>query len=290
MPTFRRPDMLGRCLNALQAINHDGFSYSIVVVDNDMKQSGREVVMAAARQSPIEIAYHNEPEQNISLARNKAVANSRGDYIAFIDDDEFPEPLWLSNHFNALTKFSVDGVLGPVIPFYEGTPPEWLIKSDLCVRRSFETGTIINNAKYMRTGNVLLKRNFFDGLEAPFDPALGRTGGEDADFLERMRKTGRSFVWCNEAVVYEEVPKERQRVQYYFKRALVRGVTSADQEQVISQGTVKSLAAVTVYTLSLPFLFLAGKHLFVKYFVKDWDHIAKLCAHCGIKLARERKF
>ncbi len=76
----------------------------------------------------------------------------------------------------------------------------------------------------MRTGNVLLAKAMIEGLETPFDPRLGRTGGEDADFFDRMVKAGRSFVWCAEARVYEDVPVERQTLKYHVKRAFVRGV------------------------------------------------------------------
>ena len=37
-------------------------------------------------------------KQNIALARNKAIENAKGDFIAFIDDDEFPLDQWLLNH------------------------------------------------------------------------------------------------------------------------------------------------------------------------------------------------
>jgi succinoglycan biosynthesis protein ExoM len=288
--TYKRPSMLCRCLEALRNLEHEGFTYSIVVVDNDPEQSAREIVYEWQKRCPVRLFYDIEPMQNISLARNKAVANSSGDLIAFIDDDEFPEPPWLMNLFDAYIKFSVDGVLGPVIPFYEGTPPEWLVKSGLCVRSSFQTGTILNNSKYMRTGNVLISRHILDGLEVPFDPKLGRTGGEDADFFDRMLWADRSFIWCNEARVYEAVPEERQKLKYLMRRAFIRGVTSADQEPFISYGTLKSVVAVIVYTISLPFLLAAGRHLLIKYFIKDCDHFAKLFAHCGVKLVRERTF
>jgi succinoglycan biosynthesis protein ExoM len=282
--------MLGRCLEALQNQDTRGFDYSIVVVDNDSEGSAKRVVDAWQRRSPRVIHYDLEPERNISRARNRAIANADGDLIAFIDDDEFPEPSWLLKLFDAYSAFSADGVLGPVIPFYEGTPPQWLVRSGLCVRPSFRTGARLENSKYMRTGNVLLSRHILQGDEPPFDPRLGRSGGEDADFFDRMLRAGRSFVWCNEAVVYEEVPKERQRRSYHVRRALIRGVTEADQEPFISYGAIRSVVAVIAYTASLPFLLLAGHHLFMKYWIKDCDHLAKLLAHCGVRLVRERTF
>jgi hypothetical protein len=142
----------------------------------------------------------------------------------------------------------------------------------------------------MRSGNVLFGRQILEDIDAPFDPKHGRTGGEDAHFFENMLHAGRSFIWCNEASVFEEVPVERQKRNYFIRRALIRGVTTADQEPLIGVDTIKSVVAVIVYTVILPFMLVAGHHLFMKYLIKDCDHLAKLFAHFGIKLVRERTF
>jgi glycosyltransferase involved in cell wall biosynthesis len=282
--------MLAKCLGGLEKQEQRGFAYSIVVVDNDAQQSARNLVEDWARRSTITVLYACEPEQNISRARNRAVANASGEYIAFIDDDEVPEPDWLASLYETCSGLSVDGVLGPVLPRFLGTPPGWLVKSGLCSRASFPTGTPANDSKDMRTGNVLLAKAMIDGLETPFDPRFGRTGGEDADFFDRMLKAGRFFVWCNEARVYEDVPVERQTLTYHLKRALVRGGIEADRQAFLSYGTLKSSAAVVIYCAALPVLLATRYHLFARCLVSCCDHLSKLLGHLGIRLARERTF
>jgi len=288
IPTYMRPRLLNKCLDALQNQKVDSFSYSAVVVDNDADCSARVVVEQWQHRSGVDVKYEVEPLQNISLARNRAVAASGGDLIAFIDDDEFPEPTWLLELHRTYRRFPVDGVLGPVLPYFEGTPPQWLVKSGLCVRTAFTTGTVLSVSKYMRTGNVLLRRHLLGGKEPPFDPSRGRTGGEDTAFFASMLRQGRSFVWCNEARVYEAVPQERQQRSYYVQRALTRGVTEAENEPLLSFGTVKSLVAVVLYSASLPFFLLVGHYLFMKFLEKDCQHLAKLLAHAGIRLVETR--
>lgn len=291
VPTYKRPGMLAQCLDGLERQERRGFTYSIVVVDNDVQQSARSVVEDWARRSTIEVLYACEPEQNISRARNRAVANASGEYIAFIDDDEVPDPAWLVNlHAACSTFLLVDGVLGPVLPQFLGTPPAWLVKSGLCLRTSFPTGTPATDPKHMRTGNVLLRKALIEGLQTPFDPRLGRTGGEDSDFFERMVKAGRSFVWCDEARVYEDVPVERQTLRYHVKRAFVRGAVQSDKQAFLSYGTFKSAAAVVLYCAVLPVLLATRYHLFAKYLVSCSDHLAKLLGYIGIRPGRERTF
>jgi len=85
--------MLRQLLSRLEnQETEDLFDYSIVVVDNDKSESARLMAEAFATQSMISIRYYVEPEQNIALARNKAIENVQGEFIGFIDDDEFPVP------------------------------------------------------------------------------------------------------------------------------------------------------------------------------------------------------
>lgn len=290
IPTFKRPVLLDRCLGAMQGQGSRGFSYSIVVVDNDVEESARGVVDGWRGRSCAPLGYDVEPVQNISLARNRAVANARGDFIAFVDDDEFPEPNWLREMFEACGRLSADGVLGPVIPLFEGTPPKWLVKSGLCARKSFQTGARMNDLKHMRSGNLLFRHDISVGDSMLFDPRFGLTGGEDTEFFERMMNKGRQFAWCNEGVVHEMVPKERQSRAYHLKRAMIRGLAAADQYPFLGTGTLKSIIAVLAYTICLPFLLIAGHHLFIKYLVRDCDHLGKLLAHCGLRPVSRRVF
>ena len=101
--TYKRPQLLKRLLEELRGQDTGGlFTYSIVVVDNDHSRSAEAVVGDFAVSSGIPIKYCIEPQQNIALARNRAIDNVDGDLIAFIDDDEFPIKSWLLTLFEAL--------------------------------------------------------------------------------------------------------------------------------------------------------------------------------------------
>ena len=289
--TFKRPALLRRLLDRLKDQRTEGlFNYSAVVVDNDALGSGREAVQAAREGSPISIEYHIEPERSISLARNRSVECAAGNMVAFIDDDEFPEDGWLVNHYRTLMSSEASGVLGPVRAHFDGPAPVWLVKSGLLERREFATGEKLADSRFTRTGNVLLRKSLFSHREDRFDPSFGRTGGGDAVFFKRMMEKGHVFIWCNEAVVFETVPPERHVRSYYLKRAFTRGMTEARDTPFLSFSTLRSIAAVPLYGLFLPFARLAGSHVFMRYLVKECDHLSKVLAHAGIKLVKERPY
>lgn len=287
--TFRRLPYLERLLEKLAVQRtYRRFTYSIVVVDNDAARSAESVVRKFAAQWEGQVEYHVEPEQNIALARNMAVSRAMGTHIAFIDDDEFPDFDWLSNLLETAIQYKADGVLGPVLPHFETTPPSWLVISKILERMSFPTGTILTNTNQTRTGNVLLKKECFQPGERNFNPAFGRTGGEDTDFFGRAMKRGLRFMWCQTAPVHETIPPERMKRSYHLKRALLRGSVIGRKTRLLSPSTVKSLLAVTSYTPVILTTGIISQGLFMKYLVRCCDHVGKLLAVMGIHPIRER--
>ena len=127
--TFKRQAFLENLLRKLESQRTDNlFEYDVVVADNDAGRSAEPVVRALAGSSSLKITYCAEPVANIALARNAALANARGNFIAFIDDDEFPTAEWLYQLFHARDAHRVDGVLGPVLPHFMQEPHSWLEK------------------------------------------------------------------------------------------------------------------------------------------------------------------
>jgi succinoglycan biosynthesis protein ExoM len=284
--TFRRPDLLTRLLQALGCQKTTGlFTYSIVVADNDASQSGKEVVSQFAMKCPIQLTYCVEPEQNIALARNMALANAKGDFIAFIDDDEFPAEDWLSSLFQTCEKHAVAGVLGPVIPYFEKRPPAWVERGGFYDRPTHPTGFKIDWTEG-RTGNLLFRREILNKTGPVFLPEFGG-GGEDRNFFKRMTNCGRVFIWCNEAVAYELVRPNRWSRKFMLRRALLRGKMALNRNAGMAD-LAKSLAAIVGYTLALPVLLVMGQHFFMKYLIKICDHAGKLLAFVGLNPIREK--
>jgi len=286
--TFKRPQLLKRALEKLgHQRTEDLFSYSVVIVDNDRAESAREAVAAYANGSALKILYCVEPEQNIALARNKAVENSSGDLIAFFDDDEYPAEDWLCNLFKAYQTYRVNGVLGPVRPYFEHEPPEWAVKGKFFDRPTYETGYKMDWTQ-TRTGNVLLERRIVEGIPEVFNPVFG-TGSEDIDFFRRMMEKGHVFVWCNEAEVYELVPASRCSIKYLLHRASIRGSSFPKRPVHRMRNIARSIIAIPLYSIALPFLAVLGKHLFIRNLIKLVDHASRILAFLGWRAATVRE-
>ena len=275
--TYRRASLLERLLTSLLDLDTAGkFTYSVVVVDNDMAESARSIVDNFRNHSTFNICFGVEKEQNIALARNRAMGLATGDLIAFIDDDEFPERDWLRKLYKAMVEYKADGVFGPVRPHFDQMPPKWLIKGRFCERPEHRTGSRLDSGS-CRTGNALVKSEIFTSSSEMFDPAFGRTGGEDNQFFLKQIKAGKNFVWCNEGVVHEVVPPERWRLEYYLKRQMrIGGITGElIRKKLFREDPLKYIKFIMVNTMKLaasitvlPLSGLLGKSVFFRVLLK----------------------
>ena len=284
--THKRPHLLKRTLEGSARQESVGlFTYSIVGADNDRLESARTVVSDFRAVCPVPVEYCGETDQNIAKARNKALGAAKGNFVAFIDDDEFPASNWLLTMLGFCLESGADGVLGPVKPFFDEPPPKWILQGKFCDRNEHLTGLELN-WRQARTGNVLFTQEMIEGIEGPFRPEFG-TGGEDQDFFRRMIQGGHRFVWCNEAVVHEVVPPERWRRSYMLRRALQRG-RNEKKQMLTFRSLGKSLVAVPCYAFLAPVLLLVRHDFFMKCLIRLCDHAGKLLAAAGFNPADER--
>jgi GT2 family glycosyltransferase len=88
--TRERPDDLRRALAGIA--RQVGLEHDVLVVDNGPPTTAtREVVAEFGG-----VRYVCEPRRGLNAARNRALAEARGDIVAFCDDDAVPEPEWLA--------------------------------------------------------------------------------------------------------------------------------------------------------------------------------------------------
>ena len=276
---YRRPELLRRTLEAVRLQETGGlFTYSVMVTDNDAAESSRAVVEEIGARSAVPVRYFVEPRQNIATARNTAVRHAKGDFVAFVDDDELPVREWLQRLFVTCTSCQADGVLGPVPPHFDEGTPSWVVKSRLYERPVHPTGMVLP-WRECRTGNVLLKQSLFAGDDEPFNPAC--LSGEDQDFFRRKIAQGHTFIWCHEATAYEVVPPVRWRRGFIVRRGVMRGVFAQRNHGLQPLRVLQALISVPLYTAVLPFALILGQAVFMKCAFKLSYHAGRLCGLVG---------
>lgn len=101
IPTFRRPQLLTKCLQALCLQSFDTTAYEVIVVsDGPDEVTQKEVANFVL--TGISIRFLHLPQKKgPAAARNMGWQNANGILIAFTDDDTLPDKDWLTNIWKA---------------------------------------------------------------------------------------------------------------------------------------------------------------------------------------------
>ena len=216
--TYKRPEGIAKCLRSL-IDQQTSFPFDIVVTENDASQGSKAVIEQIAdeaKEKGIEIRYYCEPEPNIAIARNRCVAECRGDFLAFIDDDEWAHPDWLEKLVEVQREYNADITYGTVVPEYEPGFPEYL-KGIRDYQHMFHEGQKLESAA---SGSTMYRLACLKYREGPFDLSYGKTGGEDSElafYLFQIHKI--LIIKTFKAVAPEFQPASRGKCRYYWKRS-----------------------------------------------------------------------
>lgn len=218
--TYHREHGLRALLDALQRLDFEGQpdrAITIVIIDNSEAATAKASSMAFAERSRFAVHYHNETKKGLANARNAALTEARAlgaTHLAFVDDDEMPEPAWLEQLFECLEASGVAAAVGPVLPVFETAPPSFLPTSGYATRPKVEGGF----AKSAYTGNVMFDMASIDRLGLRFDSHFNDVGGEDTMFFEALHAGGGKIAWAPDAIVHETVSKDRMSAAWLWRR------------------------------------------------------------------------
>ncbi|MBN1871837.1 MAG: glycosyltransferase [Candidatus Omnitrophica bacterium] len=235
IPTYCRNKYLKEAVESLlsQTLPHD--LYEIIVVDNSPDSSAKKFLKKIAGAK--NIRYFHEPILGASNARNRALKESRGDIIAYMDDDTIAYPDWLSNIIKVFesSDLSIVCVGGKIEPIWERKRPRWL-SEELEVFYSIldysDAPMVLDEKHYLFSANMAFTKKFLSDVGG-FDPSFGRTGtslrsGEDTRIQGKIREMGLKIYYSPAIKVKHHIIKYRLNRIWFMKRMFHEGLTNAN--------------------------------------------------------------
>ena len=187
IPTYARPERLRECLAALARQTMPADTFEIVVVDDGSPQP--VVPPAATTLAGSTFRIIRQPNAGPSAARNRGVAEARGELIAFTDDDCLPTPTWLESLVTAHRQ-SPDALVGG-ITLNGLTDDVFATTSQMIIDLVYEHfNTDEASAYFLTSNNMLCSLAAYSELGG-FDASFPRPGAEDRDFCDRWWTSGR---------------------------------------------------------------------------------------------------
>jgi glucosyl-dolichyl phosphate glucuronosyltransferase len=125
--TFNRAHILPYCLESLTKLTIPaGWEAEILIIDNNSTDGTRDLIAGYSGRFGIPIFYFLETQQGISAARNRAIRESRGDYLGFLDDECVVQTNWLEVAVADIDEFSPLIMGGPYAgALLPGAVPRW---------------------------------------------------------------------------------------------------------------------------------------------------------------------
>jgi GT2 family glycosyltransferase len=170
-----------------------------------------------------------EPTPGLSHARNRALAESDADWVAYLDDDAFVRDGWLGALRAAAGREGVALVGGPIEPRFERPPPRWFDRAQ--ARRTFGPEGPLTGADVrlgFSGGNLAVRRDALDAVGG-FDTGLGMVGaalglGEETEMAARLAdRFGNATYHAPGMAVDHLEPAPKQTPRYVARRAFVNG-------------------------------------------------------------------
>jgi glycosyltransferase involved in cell wall biosynthesis len=179
IPTYRRPDLLLRCLEAVVSQKFPPEAFEIIVVDDGCGDDIRQLVeRIAVRTGGLPTVRYLRPEgtRGPAGARNRGWRASHAPVIAFTDDDTIPHDDWLSQGLKALAGPKV-AVCGRVVVPINQAPTDHERNT-----QGLETAEFV-------TANAFVRRDALVAVGG-FDERFKRAWREDSDLQFALMQHG----------------------------------------------------------------------------------------------------
>lgn len=205
IPTFRRPELVLRCLEAVVAQSLEPAAFEVIVVDDGRTDDTQAAVEAFAQghAATHRIRYvRPEHGRGPAAARNRGWRLSGAKIIAFTDDDTIPDAAWLVEGERALGS-ELAAVAGRVwVPLRSGSASGGARPTD------HELMTLgLERAEFV-TANAFVRRSALDAVGG-FDERFERAWREDSDLQFSLLAGSGRIARCPRAVVAHPVRAER---------------------------------------------------------------------------------
>ena len=213
----------------------------LLVIDNNSSDNTKEVVMSIAEKDST-IKYYFESKQGLSEARNSGIKLSKGDIIAFVDDDVYFDPFWLIEVVRIFQDYPEASCMGgKSIPQFEIGKPDWITDNLLTLYGSTNSGDTIKWMLYPEHPfglNMAFKRAAFDQIGV-FNLGLGRKkknllSNEESEVFWRVNQTGLRVIYTPKALLHHRIPHERTRKEWVLARYYWQGISSIVFDQLIA--------------------------------------------------------
>lgn len=285
--THNRASDLQKTLPKLAELDYAADEFEVIVVDNASIDNTPEVVNRA-QDTITNLRSAREERVGLSHARNKGIAVARGEFIAFIDDDAWPDKDWLKKLEEVFEDPGVACAGGMVKPSWQKLRgwPQWLHERHIGFFTVIEYRDYreLHYPDYPAGTNVAFRRKIFNELGS-FNTSLGRAGdcllsGEETDLCLRLEQAGYTIKYTPDAVVHHNIHEDRLNKDWLIQRSHWQGASIA-----VIENEHFNKSKIVIRTMKYLIVIVAGELGNVFFSCMRDERMAFFCA-CQVTLCK----
>ncbi|HSF19256.1 MAG TPA: glycosyltransferase [Vicinamibacteria bacterium] len=209
--TYNGAKVIRDCLEGLRKLNYPDFE---VIVVNDGSTDGTDAIVGE-----YDVRLINAEHRGLSCARNTGLELATGEIVAYIDDDAWPDPHWLTYLAHSFMTSDHAGVGGPNLP-----PDDGFVATCVASAAGGPVHVLLSDrvAEHIPGCNMAFRKSDLVAAGG-FDPQF-RIAGDDVDICWKIQSRGRMLGFNPAAVVWH---RRRGSVGAYWKQQVNYGKSEA---------------------------------------------------------------
>ena len=191
------------CMEGLQKLDYD--NYEVIVIDDGSTDHMAQIV----GEYPVRLI--RTPNRGLSNARNRGMIEARGEIVAYLDDDAYPDPQWLKYLAHAYQTSNHASIGGPNIPPDDDGP----IATCVANAPGGPVHVLMTDeiAEHIPGCNMTFRKEALEEIGG-FDPVF-RAAGDDVDVCWRLQQNGKTIGFHPSAVVWHH---RRNSLKAYWRQ------------------------------------------------------------------------
>lgn len=157
VPVYNREKTIRKCLYSL--VNQTYQNIEILVINDGSTDDSKEIIDEFYKKYPDKIVAIHTENQGVSMARNEGLKRVSGDYVGFVDSDDYIEFTMYEKLYNKITSSDFDMVACDTIAHYPN--------HDLIIHSNIEDDQNINKLlidSYAVLWNKLFRRGYVENV------------------------------------------------------------------------------------------------------------------------------
>lgn len=200
VPVYNSEKYLKRSIESI--LNQTYKDLEIIIIDDKSTDNSKKIIQKYASSDNRIRAFYSEVNHGVSRSRNIGLKSISGDYVMFMDSDDYIVPEAIERMVNASIKYDADIVDNYHLIIYSKKNKEYYFTESKVPKKTLVMGSLKDNIDILTKSTYitgkLIKKELIGDLT--FDESLRRY--EDLVFEHNLKKKIKNLVFLNDVDYY----------------------------------------------------------------------------------------